>query len=267
MIRFELGNQICVCLSDKQLSLELNNSTHSSIPISRIEYLLLSTIAAFGNLNAPISQRNIEKKLLAQYQLVLPENGFKNSIASLRKKFRHLTQNHVSMQQSLIENIHRKGYFVPFHNQHAQKDGLRQQESIDKRTAHSIRTFIEICLRNRLLYLNNDSYTTHTFELAGATAMVRVKNINITNNIENHMSRMFLSGMKVCTNTGPALEIGDTKGQSFLYNVNGSGYREVYYVTGPVSSILALSLLLIVLVNHKLLRSLLTYMWAIRHFK
>lgn len=361
MIRFELGNQICVCLSDKQLSLELNNSTHSSIPISRIEYLLLSTIAAFGNLNAPISQRNIEKKLLAQYQLVLPENGFKNSIASLRKKFRHLTQNHVSMQQSLIENIHRKGYFVPFHNQHAQKDGLRQQESIDKRTAHSIRTFIEICLRNRLLYLNilfflvltgllylaicfyaisnivrqnyfdsasslaqdialkscfenedrlkgffdnvrlvesalltdrhnirclitpeavvpvnnndiskwldNDSYTTHTFDLAGATAMVRVKNINITNNIENHMSRMFLSGMKVCTNTGPALEIGDTKGQSFLYNVNGSGYREVYYVTGPVSSILALSLLLIVLVNHKLLRSLLTYMWAIRHFK
>jgi EAL domain-containing protein (putative c-di-GMP-specific phosphodiesterase class I) len=63
------------------------------------------------------------------------------------------------------------------------------------------------------------------------------------------------------------LEIGDTKGQSFLYNVNESGYKEVYYVNGPTSSILALTLLLIVLANHKRLRSLLTYMWAIRRFK
>ena len=92
MIRFELGNQICVCLSEKELSLQLNNSIHSAIPVNRIEYLILSTIAAFGSLNAPISQRKIEKKLSSQHHLMLPENGFKNAVASIRKKFRQLTK-------------------------------------------------------------------------------------------------------------------------------------------------------------------------------
>ena len=360
MIRFELGNQICVCLSEKELSLQLNNSIHSAIPVNRIEYLILSTIAAFGSLNAPISQRKIEKKLSSQHHLMLPENGFKNAVASIRKKFRQLTKNHVETQKSLIENIHRKGYFVPYDSQHAQKDGLLQQSRIHKHALHSVRMAIGICLRSRALYfnllffitftmllyvavcfytistivrqnyfdgamdfahdlaqrscfehedqlrglfdnvqlvesalmtdkhnirclvtpeavvpvnerdretwLNNGSYTTHSFVFDGAQVLVRVKNINLSNNIESHMSRMFLSGMKVCTNTGTALEIGDTRGQSFLYNVNDNGYKEIYYVSGPITSILILSFILMFAIRHKKLRSLLTYMWAIREF-
>ncbi|WP_063345482.1 cyclic di-GMP phosphodiesterase TpdA [Vibrio jasicida] len=360
MIRFELGNQICVCLSEKELSLQLNNSIHSSIPVSRIEYLILSTIAAFGSLNAPISQRKIEKKLSAQHHLMLPENGFKNAVASIRKKFRQLTKNHIETQKSLIENIHRKGYFVPYDSQHAQKDGLLQQARIHQQAVHSVRMAAAICLRSRALYLNllcfigftialyiaicfysigtivkqnyfddamnfaqdlaqqscfghedqlkglfdnvqlvesalmidkhnirclvtpeavvpvnkkdreswlnNESYTTHSFLFNGAQVLVRVKNVNVSNSFESHMSRMFLSGMKVCTNTGTALEIGDTNGQSFLYNVNENGYKEVYYVKGPVSSILVLSFILMLAFRHNKLRSLATYLWAIRQF-
>ncbi|AQM66548.1 cyclic di-GMP phosphodiesterase TpdA [Vibrio campbellii] len=360
MIRFELGNQICVCLTEKELSLQLNNSIHSSIPVNRIEYLILSTIAAFGSLNAPISQRKIEKKLSAQHHLMLPENGFKNAVASIRKKFRQLTKNHIETQKSLIENIHRKGYFVPYDSQHAQKDGLLQQARIHQQAIHSLRMATGICLRSRVLYLNvlfflliaialyiaicfytistivrqnyfddamnfaqdlaqrscfqheaqlrglfdniqlvesalmtdkhnirclvtpeavvpvnqkdsknwlnNESYTTHSFSFNGAEVLVRVKNINLSNNIESHMSQMFLSGMKVCTNTGTALEIGDTKGDSFLYNVNDNGYKEIYYVSGPISSILILSFILMLMVRHKELRALMAYMWAIRQF-
>ncbi|WP_045494194.1 cyclic di-GMP phosphodiesterase TpdA [Vibrio hyugaensis] len=360
MIRFELGNQICVCLSEKELSLQLNNSIHSSIPVSRIEYLILSTIAAFGSLNAPISQRKIEKKLSAQHHLMLPENGFKNAVASIRKKFRQLTKNHIETQKSLIENIHRKGYFVPYDSQHAQKDGLLQQARIHQQAVHSVRMAMGTCARSRALYLNllcfivftmvlyvaicfysistivrqnyfddamsfaqdlaqqscfehedrlkglfdnvqlvesalmndkhnirclvtpeavvpvnkkdrerwlnNESYTTHSFLFDGAQVLVRVKNVNVSNSFESHMSRMFLSGMKVCTNTGTALEIGDTNGQSFLYNVNENGYKEVYYVKGPISSILVLSFILMLAFRHKKLRSLATYLWAIRQF-
>ncbi|MGI9948413.1 cyclic di-GMP phosphodiesterase TpdA [Vibrio hyugaensis] len=360
MIRFELGNQICVCLSEKELSLQLNNSIHSSVPVSRIEYLILSTIAAFGSLNAPISQRKIEKKLSAQHHLMLPENGFKNAVASIRKKFRQLTKNHIETQKSLIENIHRKGYFVPYDSQHAQKDGLLQQARIHQQAVHSVRMAMGTCARSRALYLNllcfivftmvlyvaicfysistivrqnyfddamsfaqdlaqqscfehedrlkglfdnvqlvesalmndkhnirclvtpeavvpvnkkdrerwlnNESYTTHSFLFDGAQVLVRVKNVNVSNSFESHMSRMFLSGMKVCTNTGTALEIGDTNGQSFLYNVNENGYKEVYYVKGPISSILVLSFILMLAFRHKKLRSLATYLWAIRQF-
>ncbi|YCO04856.1 cyclic di-GMP phosphodiesterase TpdA [Vibrio sp. VNB-15] len=360
MIRFELGNQICVGLSEKELSLQLNYSNHSSIPVSRIEYLILSTIAAFGSLNAPISQRKIEKKLSAQHHLMLPENGFKNAVASIRKKFRQLTKNHVEAPKSLIENIHRKGYFVPYDSQHAQKDGLLQQARIHQQATRSIKMAINICLQSRALYLNvlffitftvmlyiaicfyaistivqqnyfdsamdfaqdlaqrscfeheeqlkglfdnvqlvesallidkhnirclvtpeavvpvnekdrdswlnNESYTTHSFLFNGAEVLVRVKNVNVSNSFESHMSRMFLSGMKVYTNTGTALEIGDTQGQSFLYNVSDNGYKEVYYVTGPLSSILVLSFVLMLVFRHKKLRSLATYMWAIRQF-
>lgn len=360
MIRFELGNQICVGLSEKELSLQLNYSNHSSIPVSRIEYLILSTIAAFGSLNAPISQRKIEKKLSAQHHLMLPENGFKNAVASIRKKFRQLTKNHVEAPKSLIENIHRKGYFVPYDSQHAQKDGLLQQARIHQQATRGIKMAINICLQSRALYLNvlffitftvmlyiaicfyaistivqqnyfdsamdfaqdlaqrscfeheeqlkglfdnvqlvesallidkhnirclvtpeavvpvnekdrdswlnNESYTTHSFLFNGAEVLVRVKNVNVSNSFESHMSRMFLSGMKVYTNTGTALEIGDTQGQSFLYNVSDNGYKEVYYVTGPLSSILVLSFVLMLVFRHKKLRSLATYMWAIRQF-
>ncbi len=80
------------------------------------------------------------------------------------------------------------------------------------------------------------------------------------------MSRMFLSGMKVCTNTGTALEIGDTQGNSFLYNVNDNGYKEIYYVSGPITSILVLSFILMFIARHKKLRSLVSYLWAIRQF-
>ncbi|MEF1304290.1 EAL domain-containing protein, partial [Vibrio owensii] len=165
MIRFELGNQICVCLSEKELSLQLNNSIHSAIPVNRIEYLILSTIAAFGSLNAPISQRKIEKKLSSQHHLMLPENGFKNAVASIRKKFRQLTKNHVETQKSLIENIHRKGYFVPYNSQHAQKDGLLQQSRIHKHALHSVRMAIGICLRSRALYFNLLFFITFTMLL------------------------------------------------------------------------------------------------------
>ncbi|ELI0350737.1 EAL domain-containing protein, partial [Vibrio vulnificus] len=77
MIRFELGNQICVCLSENEISLELNNTLHDAIPVTPNEYAILSIIAAHGSLNAPVSQRSVERKITQQYKVALPENGFK----------------------------------------------------------------------------------------------------------------------------------------------------------------------------------------------
>ncbi|NMS25150.1 EAL domain-containing protein, partial [Vibrio parahaemolyticus] len=54
---------------------------------------------------------------------------------------------------------------------------------------------------------NNSNYTTQSFDLNNATVLVRVKNINLSDNVENHISRFFLSGMKLSTNTGTSLEI------------------------------------------------------------
>ncbi len=102
MIRFELGNQICVCLSENDISLEINNTLHHAIPVSSNEYAILSTIATYGSLNAPISQRVIERKITQHYKMALPENGFKNAVAALRKKFRKLTEDHVSPTRNII---------------------------------------------------------------------------------------------------------------------------------------------------------------------
>ncbi|MEF1301603.1 EAL domain-containing protein, partial [Vibrio owensii] len=151
-------------------------------------------------------------------------------------------------------------------------DNVQLVESALMTDKHNIRCLVTpeavvpVNERDRETWLNNDSYTTHSFVFDGAQVLVRVKNINLSNNIESHMSRMFLSGMKVCTNTGTALEIGDTRGQSFLYNVNDNGYKEIYYVSGPITSILILSFILMFAIRHKKLRPLLTYMWAIREF-
>lgn len=101
MIRFEIGNQICVCLSENEISLELNQSLHHSIPVNPNEYAILSTIAKYGSLNTPISQRLIESKITQQYKMTLPENGFKNAVAALRKKFRKLTEEHVTTKKIL----------------------------------------------------------------------------------------------------------------------------------------------------------------------
>jgi len=360
MFRFELGNQICVCLSEKSLSLKLNESIESSIAINQIEYFVLSTIAAFGSINTPISQRNIEKKLSSQYQIKLPENGFKNTVASLRKKFRQLTAGKIETNKSLIENVNRKGYFVPFDNQHVQKDGLLQRERITKQASHSVVTALSICLNNRALYVNllfftiltivlylfvclytissivrqnyfegaivfaeelsqyscfeqekllrglfdeaqlvesalmtdkhnvrclvtpetvepvnvtdrgdwleNLNYTYHSFNHNGAQVLVRVKDINVQNSIENHMSRLFLSGMKVCTNMGEALEIGDTHGQLLLREGDSEEYQAIYYVSKPLTNVLVMTLLLLVFMRHKPLRAFVSYLWAIRSF-
>lgn len=360
MIRFELGNQICVCLSENELSLTLDESSQSSVSINQIEYFILSTIAAFGSVNSPISQRRIEKKLSTQHQIILPENGFKNAVASIRKKFRQLVRKHTKVSKSLIENVHRKGYFVPFDSQHAQKDGLLQQARIFKLVPHSIRTAMGICLNNRKPYLNivffvtitsvlyiliclyaistivrqnyfegalafskelaqhgcfeqekllrelfdnvqlvesalftdrynvrclvtpetvdpvnvrdqndwqgNLSYTYHSFSDADSDVLVRVKNINVENSIESHMSRLFLSGMKVCTNTGLPLEIGDTEGQSLMHNFQQDDYKEIYYVSNPISSITIFSVLFLIIARRKTLRAVISYLWAIRHF-
>lgn len=99
MIRFEIGNQICVCLSENEISLELNQSLHHSIPVNPNEYAILSTIAKYGSLNTPISQRLIESKITQQYKMTLPENGFKNAVAALRRKFRKLTEEHVTTKK------------------------------------------------------------------------------------------------------------------------------------------------------------------------
>ncbi|GEA25160.1 hypothetical protein VH1807_contig00070-0097 [Vibrio harveyi] len=151
-------------------------------------------------------------------------------------------------------------------------DNIQLVESALMTDKHNIRCLVTpeavvpVNERDRNLWLNNESYTTHSFFFDGAEVLVRVKNINLANSIESHMSRMFLSGMKVCTNTGTALEIGDTQGNSFLYNVNDNGYKEIYYVSGPITSILVLSFILMFIARHKKLRSLVSYLWAIRQF-
>ncbi|KFI10784.1 EAL domain-containing protein [Vibrio coralliilyticus] len=152
MIRFELGNQICVCLSDSDISLELNNTRHSSLSISQNEYLILSIISCYGTLNAPISQRCIERKISQHHNVTLPENGFKNIVASLRKKFKQLTKSHLDSRQNVIENIHRIGYFVPFKSHDNQQNGVQQQLKISKTSKHTIRYAIALCLTDKKLY-------------------------------------------------------------------------------------------------------------------
>ncbi|EPX2053083.1 EAL domain-containing protein, partial [Vibrio parahaemolyticus] len=282
MIRFELGNQICVCLSENDISLEINNTLHHAIPVSSNEYAILSTIATYGSLNAPISQRVIERKITQHYKMALPENGFKNAVAALRKKFRKLTEDHVSPTRNIIENIHRTGYFIPFTMLHTHQSGIYQQKRINQHTKNSVRKALRICLRNKRIYTDiawvllvttaiffsvcyyainsivkhnyldsaldiadslsqmscyadedqlkglfdnvklvessmmldrfnirclvtpeavvpvsqkafnewsdNSNYTTQSFDINNATILVRVKNINLQNNVESHIS-------------------------------------------------------------------------------
>lgn len=116
MIRFELGNQICVCLSENDISLEINNTLHHAIPVSSNEYAILSTIATYGSLNAPISQRVIERKITQHYKMALPENGFKKRGGSIEKE---VSQAHGRSRFS-HEKHHRKhsqdGIFHPFYH-------------------------------------------------------------------------------------------------------------------------------------------------------
>ncbi len=152
MIRFELGNQICVCLSENEISLELNNTLHDAIPVTQNEYAILSIIAAHGSLNAPVSQRSVERKITQQYKVALPENGFKNAVAALRKKFRKLTEDHFTTHKNIIENIHRTGYFIPFLMQHHYDNGLYQQERINRHTKNSVWKALAIGLKKRKIY-------------------------------------------------------------------------------------------------------------------
>ncbi|PLX65689.1 MAG: diguanylate cyclase, partial [Vibrio alginolyticus] len=152
MIRFEIGNQICVCLSENEISLELNQSLHHSIPVNPNEYAILSTIAKYGSLNTPISQRLIESKITQQYKMTLPENGFKNAVAALRKKFRKLTEEHVTTKKNIIENIHRTGYFIPFTMQNNHQNGIDHQHKINQYTTNSLGKALRICLRNKKIY-------------------------------------------------------------------------------------------------------------------
>ncbi|EPT9253934.1 EAL domain-containing protein [Vibrio alginolyticus] len=361
MIRFEIGNQICVCLSENEISLELNQSLHHSIPVNPNEYAILSTIATYGSLNTPISQRLIESKITQQYKMTLPENGFKNAVAALRKKFRKLTEEHLTTNKNIIENIHRTGYFIPFTMQNNHQNGIEHQQKINQYTTNSLRKALRICLRNKKIYSeamwvvlitaiiffaicyyainsivkhnyldnafeiaenlsrrscfaneselkslfdnvklvessmmldrfnirclvtpetvvpvskkafeewsNNNNYTTQSFDLNNATVLVRVKNINLSDNVENHISRFFLSGMKLSTNTGTSLEIGNTNERFFNYHVKSSGYKEVYYISGPFQSIILLSLLFLIILRHRSLQAFMAYLCAIRQFK
>ncbi|EMX0313020.1 TPA: EAL domain-containing protein [Vibrio parahaemolyticus] len=360
MIRFELGNQICVCLSENDISLEINNTLHHAIPVSSNEYAILSTIATYGSLNAPISQRVIERKITQHYKMALPENGFKNAVAALRKKFRKLTEDHVSPTRNIIENIHRTGYFIPFTMLHTHQSGIYQQKRINQHSKNSVRKALRICLRNKRIYTDiawvllvttaiffsvcyyainsivkhnyldsaldiadslsqmscyadedqlkglfdnvklvessmmldrfnirclvtpeavvpvsqkafnewsdNSNYTTQSFDINNATILVRVKNINLQNNVESHISRFFLSGMKLYTNTGTSLEIGNTNGRYFHYQIKDTGYKEVYYISGPFKSIILLSLFFLVILRHRSLQAFITYLFAIREF-
>ncbi|KJY93094.1 diguanylate cyclase [Vibrio neptunius] len=154
MIRFELGNQICVCLSDSNISLELNHTRHSSLSISQNEYLILSIISCYGTLNAPISQRCIERKISQYHNITLPENGFKNIVASLRKKFKQLTKSHLNSRKNIIENIHRVGYFVPFKSHDNQQNGAQQQAKLNKTSKSAMRHAIAFCLTDKKLYVD-----------------------------------------------------------------------------------------------------------------
>lgn len=113
----------------------------------------------------------------------------------------------------------------------------------------------------------NSNYTTQSFDLNNATVLVRVKNINLSDNVENHISRFFLSGMKLSTNTGTSLEIGNTNERFFNYHVKNSGYKEVYYISGPFQSIILLSLLFLIILRHRSLQAFMAYLCAIRQFK
>ncbi|EPT8339721.1 EAL domain-containing protein [Vibrio vulnificus] len=360
MIRFELGNQICVCLSENEISLELNNTLHDAIPVTQNEYAILSIIAAHGSLNAPVSQRSVERKITQQYKVALPENGFKNAVAALRKKFRKLTEDHFTTHKNIIENIHRTGYFIPFLMQHHYDNGLYQQERINRHTKNSVWKALAIGLKKRKIYSDitlvmlvtaliffavcyyainsivrhnyldssldiaqnlsemscfaneaalreqfdnvklvessmmldkfnirclitpetvspvsekafnewskNENYTTQAYELNDAVVLVRVKNINLSNSVENHISRFFLAGMKLSTNTGTSLEIGNTKERFFHFKTDNNGYKEVFYVSGPFQSILALSTFFLCVLRYKSIQAFLFYLLAIRHF-
>ncbi|MCG9725560.1 EAL domain-containing protein [Vibrio brasiliensis] len=154
MIRFELGSQICVCLSEEELSIEIGQQRHASLAITDNEYLILSTISAYGTLNSPISQRAIENKLAQNHQVTLPENGFKNVIASLRKKFKKLIKPHLETRKNIIENIHRIGYFVPFESQDSQKNGAEQQKRVNRVAKNAVVTALKYCLTSRKLYFD-----------------------------------------------------------------------------------------------------------------
>ncbi|OAJ92011.1 cyclic di-GMP phosphodiesterase TpdA [Vibrio bivalvicida] len=360
MIRFELGSQICVCLSENELSIEINHQRHASLYITHNEYLILNTISAFGTLNSPICQRSIERKIAQNHQVTLPENGFKNVIASLRKKFKKLIDPHLSTRKNIIENIHRVGYFVPFESHDSQKNGAEQQRRVDKQAKHALVTAVKYCLTNRKVYLDlglvliltsvgfifiyyitinalikqtyfndinaftdtladqtcftdqetlssmfdqvelvesgmmidrfntrclitpehvmpvsrtqynqwleNNNYIMHEFGKKGATMTVRVKNINLSRSIEGHLSRFFLKGMKICTNTGTSLDVGKTDGRPSISKETNVGYKEFFYISNPIRNILLFATLLIIALRYKNLFALSQYLMGIRQF-
>ncbi|MGY3569460.1 EAL domain-containing protein [Vibrio paucivorans] len=361
MIRFELGDQVCICMSESTLSLELNNLPHATLPITQNEYLILSVISCYGSLNVPISQRSIESKIAQKYNIALPENGFKNIIASIRKKFKKLTKHHITSKKSVIENIHRVGYFVPFKSFNNQANGMAQQKRINHDAKDAIKNALSSCLADKRLYLdisiaivvssvvffsvtyyaidgalkqsyfhkvgdftdafnqyscysdsaelqskiddveliesivmvdrfktrclitpeavtpmnkkemktwlNNDSYTTQSFDKEDVSLVVRVKSVNLAHNMNNYVSNYFLAGIKVCTNTGTSIDVGETDGRSILTKTTADGYQKSFYPAPLIRNTLFVAALMIVLYRFKRICALLQYFWAIRRFK
>ncbi len=67
-------------------------------------------------------------------------------MAALRKKFRKLTEDHVSPTRNIIENIHRTGYFIPLPCYILIKAAsINRRESTNTRKTASEKPFVFAC--------------------------------------------------------------------------------------------------------------------------
>jgi EAL domain-containing protein (putative c-di-GMP-specific phosphodiesterase class I) len=112
----------------------------------------------------------------------------------------------------------------------------------------------------------NENYMMHAFKNNDATMVVRVKNINLYRTLEGHLSRFFLEGIKIYSNTGTFLNIGKTDGKISVAKDTENGYRELFFISSPSRNIIVFTTLIVLIMRYKVLLAIFQYFMGIRRF-
>lgn len=115
MLKGNESEKKCILsLGDSELYLKSESGNIvSTMPLSNSEYIVLNIIIKHGKSTAPISARDIDRKYTEATSKVMPENGLKNIIASLRKKFRLIySRVDFASESPFIKNRNRVGYYI-----------------------------------------------------------------------------------------------------------------------------------------------------------
>lgn len=135
VIRSKSGQLYYLEIHHERMSLVDSSGGYiDEVSMNSLETHVISVICQQGNVAKPVSARSIEDECFKKFNRTLSLNTLKNTIASLRKKYRDLTARiNISESDSLfIKNVNRIGFYICLTCSQPVRENVEITSEVDK---------------------------------------------------------------------------------------------------------------------------------------